>query len=87
MESPGVETRPIKLISGASPFCETFLTDVHVPAKNVIFEVNKGWTVAKSLLNHERNMIASALRYNSRERSKHEGLGQGASRTGRRPCG
>ncbi len=61
MESPGVETRPIKLISGASPFCETFLTDVHAPAKNVIFEVNKGWTVAKSLLNHERNMIASAF--------------------------
>ena len=61
MQSPGVETRPIKLISGASPFCETFLTDVHAPAKNVIFEVNKGWTVAKALLNHERNMIASAF--------------------------
>ena len=61
MASAGVETRPIKLISGASPFCETFLTDVQVPAKNVIFEINKGWTVAKSLLNHERNMIASAF--------------------------
>lgn len=61
MESAGVETRPIKLISGASPFCETFLTDVHIPAKNVVFEINKGWTVAKSLLNHERNMIATAF--------------------------
>ncbi len=61
MQSAGVETRPIKLISGASPFCETFLTDVHAATKNVVFEVNKGWTVAKALLNHERNMIASAF--------------------------
>lgn len=61
MASPGVETRPIKLISGSSPFCETFLTDVMVPAKNVIFKVNHGWTVAKALLNHERTMIASAF--------------------------
>jgi alkylation response protein AidB-like acyl-CoA dehydrogenase len=54
MASPGVETRPIKLISGSSPFCETFLTDVMVPAKNVVFKVNHGWAVAKALLNHER---------------------------------
>jgi alkylation response protein AidB-like acyl-CoA dehydrogenase len=61
MASPGVEARPIKLISGSSPFCETFLTDVLVPAKNVVFKVNHGWTVAKALLNHERTMIASAF--------------------------
>ena len=61
MASPGVEARPIKLISGSSPFCETFLTDVMVPAKNVVFKVNHGWTVAKALLNHERTMIASAF--------------------------
>jgi len=61
MASPGVEARPIKLISGSSPFCETFLTDVMVPAKNVVFKVNQGWTVAKALLNHERIMIASAF--------------------------
>jgi len=61
MASPGVEVRPIKLISGSSPFCETFLTDVMVPAKNVVFKVNHGWTVAKALLNHERTMIASAF--------------------------
>jgi len=58
---PGVEVRPIKLISGSSPFCETFLTDVLVPAKNAVFKVNHGWTVAKALLNHERTMIASAF--------------------------
>ena len=61
MATPGVEVRPIKLISGSSPFCETFLTDVMVPVKNVVFKVNQGWTVAKALLNHERNMIASAF--------------------------
>jgi acyl-CoA dehydrogenase len=61
MASPGVEVRPIKLISGSSPFCETFLTDVLVPAKNVVFKINHGWTVAKALLNHERTMIASAF--------------------------
>jgi alkylation response protein AidB-like acyl-CoA dehydrogenase len=61
MATPGVETRPIKLISGSSPFCETFLTDVQVPVKNVVFKVNQGWTVAKALLNHERSMIASAF--------------------------
>ncbi|MGE0825905.1 MAG: acyl-CoA dehydrogenase family protein [Candidatus Binatia bacterium] len=61
METPGVETRPIKLISGSSPFCETFFTDVRVPVKNVVHTVNAGWTVAKALLNHERNMIASAF--------------------------
>jgi alkylation response protein AidB-like acyl-CoA dehydrogenase len=61
MATPGVEVRPIKLISGSSPFCETFLTDVLVPAKNVVGKVNEGWTVAKALLNHERTMIASAF--------------------------
>ena len=61
METPGVETRPIKLISGSSPFCETFLTDVRVPATNVVSRVNEGWSVAKALLNHERSMIATAF--------------------------
>lgn len=61
MDDPGVETRPIKLISGSSPFCETFITDVRVPVKNVVGHVNEGWTVAKALLNHERSMIATAF--------------------------
>ncbi|MBD3646301.1 MAG: acyl-CoA dehydrogenase family protein, partial [Pseudomonadales bacterium] len=58
MESPGVSTRPIKLISGNSPFCETFLEDVHVPRKNLLGEMNEGWTIAKKLLQHERTMIS-----------------------------
>ncbi len=69
MDTPGVETRPIKLISGSSPFCETFLTDVAVPVKNVISKVNDGWTVAKALLNHERSMIASAFGAGAKRRT------------------
>lgn len=59
MDTPGVEARPIKLISGASPFCETFLTDVVVPKENLVGELNKGWTIAKRLLEHERTMISA----------------------------
>ena len=58
MASEGVETKPIKLISGASPFCETFFADVKVPKDNLVYELNKGWTVAKRLLQFERNSIS-----------------------------
>jgi acyl-CoA dehydrogenase len=58
METPGVSTRPILLISGNSPFCETFFDDVNVPKEQIVGEVNKGWNVAKYLLGHEREMIA-----------------------------
>jgi len=58
METPGVSTRPILLISGNSPFCETFFDDVKVPKDQVVGEVNKGWDVAKYLLGHEREMIS-----------------------------
>jgi len=57
MESPGVSTRPIVLISGKSPFCETFFDNVKVPRRNVVGELNAGWTIAKYLLTHEREMI------------------------------
>lgn len=58
MTSEGVETRPIKLISGASPFCETFFTDVQVPKDHLVGPLNGGWTIAKRLLQHERSMIS-----------------------------
>lgn len=58
MASPGVSTKPIALISGNSPFCETFFDDVKVPKENLMGEINKGWTIAKYLLTHEREMIA-----------------------------
>ena len=55
MHQPGVEVRPIRLIAGSSPFCETFFTDVKVPKENLIGPLNGGWTVAKRLLQHERS--------------------------------
>jgi alkylation response protein AidB-like acyl-CoA dehydrogenase len=54
MKSPGVEVRPIKLISGNSPFCETFFTDVKVPKENLMGPLNGGWTIGKRLLQFER---------------------------------
>ena len=58
MESPGVSTKPILLISGNSPFCETFFDDVSVPKDQLVGVENKGWDVAKYLLGHEREMIS-----------------------------
>jgi alkylation response protein AidB-like acyl-CoA dehydrogenase len=58
MRTSGVETRPIKLISGFSPFCETFFTDVSVPKENLVGPLNGGWTVGKRLLQHERNSLS-----------------------------
>ena len=57
MHDPGVEVRPIRLIAGASPFCETFFTDVKVPKENLVGPLNGGWTIAKRLLQHERSGI------------------------------
>ena len=58
MESPGVSTNPITLISGNSPFCQTFFEDVLVPKSNLVGQLNKGWEVAKLLLAHERDSIS-----------------------------
>jgi alkylation response protein AidB-like acyl-CoA dehydrogenase len=60
MASPGIEARPIVLISGKSQFCETFFDGVLVPRRNVLGEVDKGWGVAKYLLLHERQMVGGA---------------------------
>ena len=54
MHQKGVETRPIKLIAGASPFCETFFTDATAPKDALLGKLNVGWTVGKRLLQHER---------------------------------
>jgi alkylation response protein AidB-like acyl-CoA dehydrogenase len=59
MRTSGVSTKPILLISGKSPFCETFFDNVRVPKGQVVGELNKGWEVAKYLLTHEREMISA----------------------------
>jgi alkylation response protein AidB-like acyl-CoA dehydrogenase len=59
MSSPGIGVRPITLISGASPFCETTFEGVRVPAANVVGRAGEGWEVAKAVLEHERALISS----------------------------
>ena len=59
MASEGVSTKPITLISGKSPFCETFFDDVKAPKENLVGVENSGWTIAKKLLQHERNFISN----------------------------
>jgi alkylation response protein AidB-like acyl-CoA dehydrogenase len=55
MHQPGVETRPIKLIAGSSPFCETFFTNARAEKDDMVGPLNGGWTVGKRLLQHERS--------------------------------
>ena len=55
MDQPGVTVKPIKLISGSSPFCETFFDNAIAKREDLIGEMNKGWSVGKRLLQYERN--------------------------------
>jgi alkylation response protein AidB-like acyl-CoA dehydrogenase len=57
MHSPGIEVRPLRQITGTAHFNEVFLTDVVVPATNVVGEVNGGWTVAHTTMGYERALI------------------------------
>lgn len=59
MAAPGVEVRPIRLISGESVFCETFFTDVVVPKDERVGQAGEGWAIAKALLGHERRNVSS----------------------------
>ncbi|MEE4299169.1 MAG: acyl-CoA dehydrogenase family protein [Pseudomonadales bacterium] len=57
MDQPGVTVKPIRLISGSSPFCETFFDDAVAAKEDLVGELNKGWTVGKRLLQFERSGI------------------------------
>jgi alkylation response protein AidB-like acyl-CoA dehydrogenase len=61
MDQPGITTRPIRLISGESPFCETFFDDAIARKDDLVGELNKGWTVGKRLLQHERSSISTLV--------------------------
>jgi alkylation response protein AidB-like acyl-CoA dehydrogenase len=58
MRTPGIEVRPIKQITGSAHFNEVFLTDVRVPADNVVGGVNNGWAATITTLSNERTLIA-----------------------------
>jgi len=60
LDQPGVSVKPIRLISGASPFCECFFDDVQAQKADLIGQLNRGWTIAKRLLQHERSSISGA---------------------------
>ncbi|MBQ60678.1 MAG: acyl-CoA dehydrogenase [Gammaproteobacteria bacterium] len=55
MDQPGVSIKPIQLISGSSPFCETFFDNAVARRDDLVGELNKGWTVGKRLLQYERS--------------------------------
>ena len=61
MDQPGIEVRPIKMISGDSEFNEVFYTDARVPKENIVGGVNNGWAVAMSLLGFERGEAAATV--------------------------
>ncbi|MDZ7670896.1 MAG: acyl-CoA dehydrogenase family protein [Gammaproteobacteria bacterium] len=73
MDQPGITVKPIRLISGSSPFCETFLDDAIARKDDLVGELNKGWTVGKRLLQHERSGIGG-LSGGARRASPGEGL-------------
>src|SRR5208282_1728860 len=78
MTTPGVKTRPIALISGVSPFCETFFEGVRVPARNLVGAPNEGWKLAKRLLEHERDAISRMRDAQSQEEEPLEAIAKRA---------
>jgi len=62
MDQPGIEVRPIRLISGTSPFNQVFLTDALAARDDLVGTLNRGWTVGKRLLQHERSGMDQLLR-------------------------
>ena len=75
MAQPGVTTRPIELLNGDAHFTATFFDDATTSLENIVGERGQGWTVAKYLLGHERQMIGSSQGGNT------EPLDQAARRT------
>ncbi|MBV1877717.1 MAG: acyl-CoA dehydrogenase family protein [Pseudomonadales bacterium] len=59
MNDPGVTVRPIQLINGASPFCETFFDNVRAEKADLVGQKNRGWAIGKRLLEYERSSISS----------------------------
>ena len=59
LKSPGIHIRPIMNIAGEQEFCEVFFSDVRVPVQNLLGTLNDGWTIAKTLLGHERIWVGS----------------------------
>ena len=61
LNTPGITVRRIDLISGYSPFCETFFDNARVPVENLVGKLHEGWTIAKAILGHERSSIGQSI--------------------------
>lgn len=61
MTDPGVSLRPIRLISGSSPFCQVFFDNVVAKKEDMVGNINEGWTVGKRLLQYERSSIGGGM--------------------------
>jgi alkylation response protein AidB-like acyl-CoA dehydrogenase len=62
MDQPGIEVRPLKQITGATEFSEVFIDDARTPADWIVGARGEGWSVSRTLLRHERNMVGGASR-------------------------
>ena len=62
LTSPGVRVRPIANLRGETDFCEVFFDDVRVPKENLVGRLNEGWSIAKSVLGHERIFLGTPTR-------------------------
>jgi len=63
LQSPGIEIRPTKMITGDTEFSEVFLKDVRVPADSVLGREGQGYEVVSSALINQRSGIATAIRF------------------------
>jgi alkylation response protein AidB-like acyl-CoA dehydrogenase len=59
MDSLGIEVRPLREMTGGYEFNEVFLTDVRIPAENIVGARGQGWQVSRATLIHERNLIGN----------------------------
>jgi alkylation response protein AidB-like acyl-CoA dehydrogenase len=66
MQTPGIEVRPLRTMTGRAEFNEVFFTDVRVPADQIVLGRGKGWYVANVTLKHERSMIGNAEKMTTR---------------------
>jgi alkylation response protein AidB-like acyl-CoA dehydrogenase len=60
MDTPGIDPRPLTMMQGGEDFCEVFLDDVRIPAKNIVGKRGEGWKVSRSTLKHERMLIGDS---------------------------
>ena len=60
MRQPGIEVRPLRMMTGAADFNEVFLDGARTPAHWIVGRRGEGWTVSRTTLKHERNSIGNA---------------------------